>query len=82
VANTSQVIQTGDGTYIDSINMVDDGLSILASSERYTVEIMGNINIASEVKESGNYLNRWLLAKSKQDNLVLRDLQLGFIIYV
>jgi hypothetical protein len=81
VPNTSQVIQTGNGAYIDSIKMADDGLSIEGSSERGAIEIMGNINIVAEVSKSDTYLNRWLLAKAKQDNLLLRDLQLGLIVW-
>ena len=84
--DTSQVIQVADdtpGTYYDAINFVNSQLTIPATTRDGGDVLIGSINISGsgKVDKNDGYLFRWLLAKAKQNNLHLHDVQVGLRVW-
>ncbi len=78
----SQVIQFTDGlsgTLYDAIYFADGQFSIEKETTEGGDVCIGNINIAgiNQVNGNGTYSFYWLQAKSIEDSLNLKDIQLG-----
>lgn len=84
VANTSQVIrvqESGNGTYVDAIDFVDNQFNVAAATREGGDVIIGTHDIASTVDANDTYTFLWLQAMADEDHLNFNDVQVGLRIW-
>ncbi|MBA7697258.1 hypothetical protein ES703_105921 [subsurface metagenome] len=84
VANTSQVIrvqESGNGTYVDAIDFVDNQFNVAAATREGGDVIIGTHDIAGTVDANDTYTFLWLQAMADEDHLNFNDVQVGLRIW-
>lgn len=75
-----QVDKSG-GTFVDAIQLIASAIQVAASTRDGGDVWIGSIDISSEVDGEDTYEFRWEGADAAQNNLILRDLQVGLKVY-
>ena len=75
-----QVDKTG-GTFIDAIQLVENSFRVNALDEQAGIELIGNIDIKSEVDGEDTYEFQWEGADVDFANLKFQDLRCGLRVY-
>jgi hypothetical protein len=71
-----QIKESVSGSYENAIKLPNQTVRIDSGvTNRYYLEILGNIDISSIITPSLTYDIQWTSAKSLQDNLVMRNFQ-------